>query len=229
MALAVGEGQGVVRPEDRVGTAIPLRLDEPPSGSLPGRRQGRFTGEERRGGFTPQEQSRLLDYALEMRDIRLLAGCTGEVGVPVATLSRRMRAECMTYPAFSNASLSGRILRPIDYGRALVDLRAGKDPVSIYDYVGVADDCAEASLATISARLKAECMTYRVVSDLVSDGTLDSRTLQAIDYRKLWVDLRTGKDPTFISDSLRTGKYSERTRKMEFESVPNVPSDDGVR
>ncbi|MCY3975323.1 MAG: hypothetical protein OXF02_07275 [Simkaniaceae bacterium] len=122
MALAIGEGQGTAIWLNRSMGGPPLRFDPLPEG-----RQRRFTEEER---------CEIVDYALEMREVKSFKDCAEEIGISTATISAQIRTECETYPIFSALDVDDRTLRAIDYRALLVDLRIGKDPILISDYTG---------------------------------------------------------------------------------------------
>ena len=133
MTSAVGEGRSMVWPmSEEAGTATwldkvpggpPLRFDPLPGG----------TGQRR---CTKEEKRAVVDYALEVRKTKFAGECAKEIGIGAATLSDWIRAECQTYQAFSCLDLDSRALRTIDYRALLVDLRGGKMPICISDYIG---------------------------------------------------------------------------------------------
>ena len=123
MVWPMSEKAGTATWLDKVPGGPPLRFDPLPGG----------TGQRR---CTKEEKRAVVDYALEVRKTKFAGECAKEIGIGAATLSDWIRAECQTYQAFSCLDLDSRALRTIDYRALLVDLRGGKMPICISDYIG---------------------------------------------------------------------------------------------
>ncbi|MCY3975216.1 MAG: hypothetical protein OXF02_06735 [Simkaniaceae bacterium] len=222
MTSAIGGRQGAVGSEDGRGTAT-LWLDGPP---LPGVERRRFVREERRRDIapfpgrerrrprlTPQERCRIVDHA--SRSGVPLTVYALRCGIQAATLSSWIKAEHEKIrPAFSDASLGGRILRPpaIDHGEASADPRVKKDPISISDPKVPSDDEVGKSLL------------YRL-SSLVLEGGIR----KAVETGPVAVENEEYRAPapSVLPTGGPEGRFCVRL-PTESESDPKVPSDDEV-
>lgn len=98
----------------------PLRVTPSPKGS--------------RGAFSETVRTAVVDYAVEQRKTMSVKECAEICGICEATLSRWIREECRTYRGM-DAALNTYNGRAINYRELLADLRVGKRPIFLPDYV----------------------------------------------------------------------------------------------